>query len=374
MNDQIFRLNSRLSTSEKEYLIQTVNDQSRHCVISSIFVEGELLETQRDVLDEGIESEELLKRVREAHEERTKELEYLISIYREAIEGDETEMMVYLGQALLYKKMYDEAMKLFVRAAELDPDYHQAWAHLGIVQFRLGRWQNASASFSKCVELRPDYADYRNRLGEAYLALDSCKRAVIEFEEAIQKNVYYGDAYLNLGLAYILNAIRREDFKLFSTQAENTEEMLNKAEMIMPDVVDRTYLEGKKYLEKGDLDKAFQRFLACREKRKEQKWREFSNSHMRFMLGAKRVNERLLTRRIKSLKDAISVSPHYADLHHELAIAYTLLGSFLHTKAVEEYRKALSINPDFDRAKRNLKLAENEIIGFEVLVRAIMKD
>jgi len=374
MKDQIFRLNSRLSSPEREYLIQTVNDQNKNCVVSSVFVEGELLETQKDILDKGIEHDQILRRVKETHEERTKELEYLIGIYQETVESEQVEMMVCLGQALLYKRMYDEATKLFVRATEMNPDYHQAWVHLGIVQFRQEKWQDACTSFSKCVELCPGFADYRNHLGEALLTLDSCKRAVIEFEEAIKTNVYYGDAYLNLGLAYILNAVRREDFKLFSGQAEKTAEMLKKAEMIMPDIVDQTYLEGKKYLEQGDLEKAFQKFLVCREKRKEQRWKEFSNSYMRFMLGANRVNERLLTRRIASLKAAISVNSHYADLHHELAVAYTLLGSFVHTKAVEEYEKALAINPDFERARRNLKLAENEIRGFEVLVRAIMKD
>jgi tetratricopeptide (TPR) repeat protein len=242
------------------------------------------------------------------------------------------------------------------------------------VQFQLGGWQDARASFSKCVELCPEFADYRNHLGEAYLALDSCKRAVIEFEKAVKINVYYGDAYLNLALAYVLNAIRREDFKLFSNQAEKTAELLKKAEMIMPDMVDQAYLEGKKYLEEGDLENAFQRLLAVREGRKEQKWQEFSSSYIKFMLGANRVDEGLLTRRIKSLKRAISINPHYADLHHELAIAYTLLGSFIHRKAVEEYEEALTINPDFARAKRNLKLAENEIRGFEALVKAIMRE
>ena len=374
MDDQIFRLNSRLATPEREYLVQTVNDQNWKRVISSVFVEGELLEAQEEFLENGIESAEVLRRVRETHEERMKELEYLIEVYKETVEGDEVEMMVYLGQALLYKKMHHEAMKLFSKAANLDPDFHQAWAHLGIAQFQLGMWQNASASFSKGVELCPNFADYRNNLGEAYLALDSCKRAVIELEEAVKHNVYYGDAYLNLALAYILNALRREDFRLFSSQTEKTEEMLKKAEMIMPDMVDQTYLEGRKHLEEGDLEKAFQKFLATREKRKEKRWREFSDSYMKFMLGANRLNENLLTKRIKSLKNAISANPHYADLHHELAIAYTLLGSFIHRKAVEQYQKALAINPDFERAKRNLKLAENEIRGFEVLVRAIMRD
>jgi len=374
MSDQTFRLNSRLATPEKEYLVQTISDLNKNRVLSSVFSEGELVDTQEESVEHGIGSDELLKRVKEAHEEKTQELEYLISMYDDVTRGENAEQMVYLGQALFYKNMYVEALKLFRRASELKPEYHQAWIHVGMVCFKLSEWQKACEAFSKAAELAPEFADYRNRLGESYLALDSCKRAVIEFEEAIKLNVYYGEAYLNLALAYILNAIRREDFKLFSTQGEKTDEMLRKAEMIMPEAVDQDFLEGRKFLEKGDLEKSFQKFLGVREKTKERRLQKFSNSYLKFMLGSNQVNERLLTRRIKNLKDAIATNPHFADLHHELAVAYTLLGSFIHNKAVEEYGKALAINPRFVRAKKNMKLAENEIKGFDVLLKAIMKD
>lgn len=373
MSDQTYRLNSRLATPEKEYLVQTINDSQRGRVLSSVFSEGELVETQEEPLDAGKNAEEILKRVKEAHEEKTKEFEYLIDMYRRVVQGEEIEQMVYLGQALFYKNMFLEATNLFSRATELDPEFHRGWSHLGMARFKLSMWQESCDAFAKSVELKPHYADYRNSLGEAYLAVNSCKRAVIEFEEAVKINVYYGEAYLNLALAYMLNAVRREDFKLFSNQSEKTSEMLKKAEMIMPEMVDQVYLEGQKYLDKGDIEKAFGKFLGVREKLKDRKRQKFSNSYLRFMLASNEVNERLLSRRIRNIKDAISVNPHYADLHHELAIAYTLLGSFIHNKAVEEYNKALAINPDFERARRNMKLAENEIKGFDVLLKAILK-
>ncbi|MBU1319262.1 MAG: hypothetical protein KKG33_06780 [candidate division Zixibacteria bacterium] len=374
MSDQTYRLNSRLASTEKEYLVQTINDLHRNRVLSSVFSEGELIEASEEPLENGIDTGEILRRVKEAHEEKTQELEYLIEMYKEAIKGQEVDRMVHLGQALLYKKMPSEASNLFRRATELDPESHSAWAHLGATYFMIGKWQESCEALTKCVELRPYFADYRNQLGETYLALDSCKRAVIEFEEAIKINVYYGEAYLNLALAYILNAIRREDFKLFSTQTEMTTEMLNKAEMIMPEAINQDFIDGRNFIGKGDLDKAFQKLLNVREMNREQKHKDFSGSYLKFMLGSSQINEKLLTRRIKNLKRSIAVNPHYADLHHDLAIAYTLLGSFIHTKAVEEYNKALAINPDFDRARRNLKLAENEIKGFDVLLRAIMRD
>jgi Tfp pilus assembly protein PilF len=91
------------------------------------------------------------------------------------------------------------------------------------------------------------------------------------------------------------------------------------------------------------------------------------------MLGTDQLNEKIIMRRIKYLKNAISDNPHYADLHYELAVAYTLLGKFIHNKSIEEYNNALSINPNFERAQRNLKLAQNELKGTDIIINAIMK-
>jgi tetratricopeptide (TPR) repeat protein len=196
---------------------------------------------------------------------------------------------------------------------------------------------------------------------------------MIEFDEAVTLNLYYGDAYYNKGLTYILNAIRREDFKLFSEQGEKTIEMLERAVVISPEFHDKSYVEGRALLEQGDLEGAYSKLLHSRESKKERRYREFSSVYLKFMLGVERIDEKVLTRRIKSLKEAIAKNPHYPDLHYDLAVAYTLMGRFIHTRAIQEYQEALKINPTFERARRSLKLAENEFRGFDALVKVITK-
>jgi len=373
MNQQAFKLNTRLATGEKEYLIQTINDSNSRKVLSSLFSDGELLDTFEEHFDGSIKIEELKRLVNATHEDRKNEIEQLVQMYQKSSQDSNPRSLNYLGQALFYKRMYLEAVKLFERAVKIDPKYHEGWSNLGQVQFNLNQFTEACQSFSKTVELCPTFADYRNYLGESFLALDSCKRAVIEFDEALKLNIYYGEAYLNKALAYILNAIRREDFNLFTNQEEMTNNALDKASVIMPDIVSDSFSEGLKYFEEGDFEKAFAKLLTCREKHRKLKNSETSSFYLKFMLGAERMNEKIITRRIKSLQNAISDNPHYADLHYELAVAYTLLGRFLHGKAIEEYKKALNLNPDFERAKKNLKLAENELMGTEVIIKAIMR-
>ncbi len=370
---ETYRLNSRVASNDREYLIQTVNDTNNHQIRSSIFSEGQLLETIEENVYPHMPEQELLELVKTAHKERKEEVENLFDRYKEALQSNDIEHIDYLGMALMYKRMYNEAESLFRRAVSLRPDLHEPTNHLGMVLMTLHKYPEAVEIFGQCVQAQSKFADYHNNLGEAYLAIGSCKRAMIEFDEAININIYYGDAYFNKALAYILNSIRREDFKLFSEATDKTLEMIERAIVVCPEYQDKNFEEGKRLLTDGDLDGAYAKFVTARDHKKERRFKEFSNVYLKFMLAADKVDEKMLRRRIESLKDAIAKNPHYPDLHYDLAVAYTLMGRFVHSKAIKEYQEALKINPDFDRAKKSLRLAENEFRGFDVLVKAILK-
>lgn len=368
-----YRLSSRLNSGEHEYLLQTANDLERTRILTSIFADGELLQVIEDDLTAGLGESDLRDLVKSTHKERHEEFETLFDQLQEAFESEDIDKISYLGVALTFKKMFKEAEALFKRAIELKPDSHECLNYLGQILMFQERPKEAAELFERAVELRPKFADYRNNIGEAYLALRSCKRAMTEFEEAISLNLYYGDAYFNKGLVYILNAVLREDFKLFSEYDRKTIEMLDRAVVICPEYKNKLYEQGRAQLENGEIENAYESLLACRETRKQLRFRDFSSIYMKFLLATNKLDERTLSQRIKRLKEELNSNPHYPDLHYDLAIAYTLLGRFIHTKAIEEYRQALKLNPDFGRAKKNLKLAENELKGFDALVRAITK-
>lgn len=368
-----YRLNSRIASPEREYLIQTTNDSATHRIRSSIFSDGVLLETSEEDFFPNLPEPELLELVKNTHKERKEEVEHLFERFKEALGSEDVEQIDYLGLALMYKRMFAEAEALFRHATTLRPEAHEPLNHLGMVLMIRQSFPEAAEVFDRCVKLQPKFADYHNNLGEAFLAINSCKRAMIEIDEAINLNIYYGDAYFNKALGYILNAVKREDFQLFSEHQNKTQEMLDKAVVICPDYNDRNLEEGKSLLERGELESAYDKLVQARENKKARRYREFSGVYLKFMLGADKVDEKILARRIKHLKDEISRNPHFPDLHYDLAVSYTLMGRFVHSKAIHEYQEALKINPDFERAKRSLKLAENEFRGFDVLVKVITR-
>ncbi len=368
-----YRLNSKVASDDREYLIQTVNDMSKHKIRSTIFSNGQLLESIEEEVGPNIMQEELLELVKTTHNERREEIEQLFKRFEEALQSEDYELVNCLGRALMYKRMYAEAETLFQHAVSLKEDEDEAFCNLGHVLFLKGDRAGATSAFEKCVELQPKFADYRNALGEVYLEERACKRAMLEFSQATSLNVYYGDAYYNKALTYILNSITREDFKLFSEAGEKIPEMLERALVICPEYQNDDFEQGKAMLKDGDLEGAYAKLRAAREAKKQDRRQEFGNIYLKFLLFADKIDEKMLARRIKSLKESISKNPHYPDLHYDLAVAYTLMGRFIHSKAIQEYKEALKINPDYDSAKRSLRLAENEFRGFDALLRAITK-
>jgi tetratricopeptide (TPR) repeat protein len=357
-----YRLDSRIMENEKEFLIQTINDTQDGVIKTSLFANGELLDSIIMTHSEAASNEAVLDLVKSTHSEKKSELEYLLKSYQEVLKEGRPEMMYHLGTALYYKRMYAEARQLFGAAAKLKYDYHEAYYYLSLTELALKHSDGAIKAGTKAVELRPHFADYHNILGEAFLASDSCKRAVIEFEEAIKLNIYYADAYLNLAIAFILNAVTKEDFNMFSDLSARTVEMLNKAILIFPEYKNATYDEAFMELGRGELKRALTLFQAVREEKKEKIRREKINYFHRFLIYTDWISQSNIIERINFLEREINRNPSYVDLYHELAICYLQQAKFGWQKSIEYFRKALEINPKFNKAKKAIELSEEHYL------------
>lgn len=141
------------------------------------------------------------------------------------------------GLALSDGGNYDEALKDFNKAIELDPLFYEAYANRGTVFEKTGRFNEALADFEKSISLNPYYKiyfaraivfekqglfekarlDYHRavamnpaffegfvRLGIIYGRLGSFEKAIENFNEAIKINPNYPWAYGNRGFAFFL--------------------------------------------------------------------------------------------------------------------------------------------------------------------------
>lgn len=357
-----YRLDSRIVDNEKEYLIQTVNDVRQGVIKTSFFVNGELMDASIMPHSEEMSENEILNLVKTTHGDKKSELEYLLKSYRNILEEGRPEMMYHLGTALFYRRMYPEARQLFQCAVKIRHDYHEAYYYLSQTELMSNHIDAAVKAGLKAVEIRPQFADYRNVLGEAFMAAGSCRRAVIEFEDAIKLNIYYADAYFNLALAYTLNAVTKEDFNLYTDLTTKTMDLLNKAVLINPDYKTSTFDEAVAALTNGELKRAFALFKGVRDEKKE-KQRQGKAAHFhRFLMYTEWLSQSNIDDRIKQLQNDVDRNPGYVDLYYELGACYLHQAKFAWQKSIEQFKKALEINPSLAKAKRSLELSEENYL------------
>jgi tetratricopeptide (TPR) repeat protein len=368
-----YRLKSKVAVNDKEYMVQTVNDASQMAVVSSLFVDGEILEVTRLPHPNEVSAEGVLAIVKTTHDEKKTELEHLLATFGKVLTSGDVDMMYHLGTAFFYKRIYDEAVTLFQAILETKPDHHQAANYMGLTLMARGRCDESVKVLARAVELRPNFADYHNNFGEALLEAGFCRRAVEELEAALKQNIYYGDAYFNLGIACIANAIKRENFDKHSDLLDKTTDLFNRAALIMPEYKTHQFEAAFEALRHGDLPRAYTFFKAVRDSKRERNRQEFSSFYLKFMLHADRPSENAIADRIQYLQEEINKNPTYVDLHQELALCYFQQSQFSWQKGIEQLRKTAQINPRLVTAKHGLEIAVQFDSSINNVVAEIIK-
>ncbi len=83
------------------------------------------------------------------------------------------------------------------------PDNRVAVLNLGHHLFMKGRLVEAIALFQKALETDPDYADYHNNLGKAYEDKGRTAEAIVEYGKAVSERAAFPEAEYNLGKALV---------------------------------------------------------------------------------------------------------------------------------------------------------------------------
>jgi tetratricopeptide (TPR) repeat protein len=95
-----------------------------------------------------------------------------------------------------------EAVSLFGRVLELDPDNVDAHLYLGWIYSMQGKVDEAMAEFKKVITAKPDFGLAHQNLGDMLLEKGMLVEAIAAFKRAIAINPDAGMAYYGLGIAY----------------------------------------------------------------------------------------------------------------------------------------------------------------------------
>lgn len=152
-------------------------------------------------------------------------LQNAIFVFQRALERDPNYALAYAGLGEAYwqrflashdKNWVDEALVACQKAAALAPDSAEAEGCLGVVYNGTGQYELAALQFQKAIGNEPtDDAAYRG-LADALERLGKPAAAELTYKQAIQLRPNYWAAYNNLGMFYWKQGRYREGEEMFS--------------------------------------------------------------------------------------------------------------------------------------------------------------
>jgi len=107
------------------------------------------------------------------------------------------------GLAFCTANFYDEAIKDFWTAVELNPEFSDAFKNLSFCFYKTGKIEDAIFYCSKAIEINPKNASAFLLRGNLYYHLNQGKDSILNYSQAIEINPNYSEAYFNRGNAYL---------------------------------------------------------------------------------------------------------------------------------------------------------------------------
>jgi tetratricopeptide (TPR) repeat protein len=358
----------------REYLLQTSVNELKKAIICSLFQSGQLISSRTSPIPDQVEGNGVIDQVSHFHEQCYKDIDGLLGLAENMKDVDKPELIEKIGKTLCARELYDEARELLGIAVEKHPQFPGLHFVLGRVLLSKGQFEEAGEQLSRAAQLAPTYPDYRNLLGIAYLKLKRSVAAIDEFKKAVELNIYYDEAYYNLGLGFILNGIVKEDYNLAKNLLHNCQEAFQKAALFNPGYLNADYQAGMDLLVEGKLEQAYDCLSrSAKDAVSHVSEERLLEMYLRYIHGSNGMTEEGIKQYVEQIEELLKVNPGHADLHNELGMAYTIMCKFMNNKAIGHFKEALRLNSNFQKASKNLKLSQNDLKGFEVLLEAIVK-
>ena len=366
-------LTSLIEIEGKNFTIATTPVAGKNRLSSLIQLGGRSI-SQRDFdLPEGLDDEGLKHFLQETHRTRSVELESLFRLNKKIDEKPTADACWKIGVIFLSNGFYEDSRQKFLKALELDPHHLQAIKTFGITLTLLEDYDGALATLNHAKELGPSFADIYYHLGNVHLYKRELDEAIQCYLQALQINPRYADARLRLAttcvgyLAQSANALTEAKVTELTERAKSEAET---AATLNPKVRNRAFMMATDYLKNRKANQAFQAFLDVRPKYVPRIGDEIIFFFtLTLLYGSEGIDLQMTDQYIDRLTKVIEEYPHYADLHHHLGTAYMIKCRFDVNRSMKEFKKALEINPQFQKAMNNL--ADTEELNKNVL--AVLK-
>ena len=376
--------NDNLSVSGRKFHFQTASNVKSGEVQCEIFEEGrllskEIIEFERRKFDKVHSIENRLKEMVESlHQEMMSEIEIMFLISEKIRKLKHSPSNVKMGILFQQHNLIDEAVEQFELAIKNDPDYIDGYINLGRTYSLARDFVKSNSIFKEALGKGKRYADLHNHYGYSLLSENEFQKSLQQLQESLKINSDYSEAHYNLAILYFKSTLfdkTDENLPPASIRLQRGVEQLNKLKKLKIKSFNQVEDKIQKVLDKQDYEQVVR---ILEENKNKLFYRDAmsligTNFYLKFMYGGKGLDNEIITKYQKKLSSALEHYPNYADIWNNLGIIHLIQCRNLFLKALEEFKKALEINPGCDKARKNKKLVENDGKEFLILLRAILK-
>jgi len=241
-----------------------------------------------------------------------------------------------LGDAFKKEGKLDAAIEQFMTAVRLDPSLPEPYNNLGVVLAKQGKIDEAIDYYSRAIKIKPSYAEAYFNLGSTLAAHGQIMQAIDMLSKALQLNPDSARVHSNLG-------------SLFIKQGNLEKALYHNKEALRldPQLVEAHNNMGIVLMREGKLEAAISQFREALQI--DPNFKPAANS-LRSALAI----QRELGSEVSKLRKLLQDNPESAELHLKLGNLFFRQGD--RRQAIQQYKKALELDPEFLPALNNLAL------------------
>jgi tetratricopeptide (TPR) repeat protein len=257
------------------------------------------------------------------------------------------------GVALQRLERWDEALASFRRALAIAPAFADALYNSGVVQSELKQWDDALQSYRGALELNPGNARVHNNRGNVLQKQRRWGEALQSYERALELRPGYAEALNNRGT--VLRELRRWDEALESHR---------RALALRPDYAEAFSNLGLALREMNRWEEALQNCDRALQLRPE--FAEALSNRGFVLHDLRRCDEALA-----SYQRAVDLRPDYAEARWNMALLHLLRGDYRRGWELFEWRwKTEDIAPQRREFAQPLWLGKEDITGRTILIHS----
>jgi hypothetical protein len=378
-------LNQSVSIRNRKFHFQTATNIEDGIIRTEVFEQGRLMYAQDNNYErrgsrnpEGGEN-----RLRQALDRFHRSMISNLRVYFEfsdILQSEENAISHYrLGAIFLSLHIFDKCQQHLLKCISLDPKYYSANIALARCYFYQKKYKESEEILQTLVKSEISYPDLYNLLGMVMLEQKNYIQCLNHFRHAVKLNQKYKEAYFNIAAAifkrisYLRTQDKGEDVR---KNLDFLNIILNKIDKVGDDDDRAVVAELRKAFAAKNFSRIQTLIYDYRHRLFYQRMLPEITGY-EFYLWLKYLPEHLDTEKLldfeRKFSKTLENNADYADMWNYQALIHLLLCREHFLKGLQNFKEATRINPQYIKAKNNLRLVENDGREFLSLIKAITK-